>query len=233
MNHSDLDLEGRLEVNKRLGNASLEYLERWYDRRKVVERYANGDIELHVHLLCALGRVCANYRSVDQRPSHRGEVAVLVWIREPPEPRRPLASSVRLQVLDHPDMACVQADEVGALPVHSRDEALWRIFDRELRALLDLSGVEPGQGKDEIVKGSTKVVDRLADENEKHRRERLQCLEAFLVSLQIELSEIQVTMRRDIVGDPAIKIANVFFRPSYPEEGILKGLLRNRDHAAG
>jgi hypothetical protein len=137
-------LKLRLERLKRLSNLRLEFMKRLYDWRPIVEQYLQGNCELHVHFLTGNGMLCARYRpreieeaksfSIRPKPSFESssmenEVSVFVGIGDIPQYSRPIASSIRLQILDNCYMSGIEAIEPSALfpPL----ESLFYIFDRK------------------------------------------------------------------------------------------------------
>src|SRR5690242_20049256 len=60
-------LELRLERVNNRATLRMENLKRFYDRRPIIERYADGETELHVHLCSRLiGGLCLEYRKHDR-----------------------------------------------------------------------------------------------------------------------------------------------------------------------
>src|ERR1700730_7241190 len=149
-------LELRLERNKCISNLSFDFLKRLYDRRSIGERYAAGDMNLHVHgtengmgcLTCVAGnqRKIVFKASVD--PSRHvaaatHEMPVFIRVGALAEAPRPIASVVRLQPLDCCDMSGVDAFEPTSLCVSN--EVLWRVYNRKLCAILCSAGIEYGE----------------------------------------------------------------------------------------
>lgn len=165
-------LELRLERLKRLGNLRLEYLQRIYDWRSVGERYVMGACNVHVHIRRPNGvAVCFVYRwrlssttPVIEGPGFQEsrEMPVFVWIREGAKEFRPVASFVRLQALDACYMGIV--DTLQERVTVTR-KILWCVVDRELRSILGVPGVQPGEGIDEIVEGGAEIVDRFPNQD--------------------------------------------------------------------
>src|SRR3954470_11279043 len=122
------DLELRLERVKRLGYLRLEYLQRFFDRRPIFERYLRGEMEIHTHLqptavnvdrkgssrqpeLCVYLRVVD---AVDRDLRHvkcgaeRREAPMLVRVGQVAESCRPVRSLVGLQLLDRCQMGVAE-----------------------------------------------------------------------------------------------------------------------------
>ena len=156
-------LELRVEVTKDLGNLRLELLKTFYDRRSVAERYLDGNIALHVHLLTGKNSFCAAWRKSDgNRTDDSSKVPVFVGVGQITEPSYPVASAERLQPLDGCDVFGGQ----GIPKVVSCEKALesfFRICDRKLRVIYDSLGIKAGQLIHQVLQGTTQVLRDLSD----------------------------------------------------------------------
>ena len=56
-----IPLKLRLELSKRVSNASFDFMKRLYDRRSIVERYLNKDVNLHVHVTAGDRMACFTF----------------------------------------------------------------------------------------------------------------------------------------------------------------------------
>lgn len=95
----------------------------------------------------------------DGRPVLAGgalQVSVFVGVREYPDLAKPTDSVVRLAALDGLDMRGAESIEPTLFQVGREGE---RVTDRELCALLDRSGVRPGELVDEVLEGYPQIVD--------------------------------------------------------------------------
>src|ERR1700730_6234110 len=126
-------LEERIERIKRLGNLRLYCLQRFYDGHSIAERYAQGWLELHLHItedntapFCGRRR-CLNSHRIIVGDDH--EFIVFVEVAEFLKRLHPIASVVRLQPLDCCDMRLGQTLKVSTFP---SIEVVCAAFDRKL-----------------------------------------------------------------------------------------------------
>lgn len=167
--------KARFELIQRAQHIRSQILNDILDRAPIFERYLKGMVAIHVHIG---GRVagCLEYRAgpsielpfgavVDNEvsaattPDDR-EMPVLVWVGNVPDRMRPCEGVVRLQPFDDCGMFVRDAFEVGR-PVTVEERRI-RLY-RELRHLLNDSGIEESQLVDEIVQGRSEVVDDLSN----------------------------------------------------------------------
>lgn len=232
-------LELRLERLKHLGNVQLECLKRFYDRRSIVESYMDADVSLHVHHVVTGRPLCANYRVVSDhvdivadrdpqlhasRAFYEDQVSVFVGVGEVAKPLRPLASVVRLQLLDLCDMRAVDALEPSLFP---SPEVVWSIYDRKLCARLGFPAVENGERVDQIVESSTKVIDHLSDPDASIEQDDAICIGGnfdlhfaeVLRVWRVEFDTESVTLRVQKRRNSDFQILKMFACPLYTKEG--------------
>lgn len=161
-------LELRLERIKRLDNAESYFLQRLYKWPLSIQDYVEHRVDAHVHIHCGETRWCGVYRSrVDghvcgEKVGDDVEFPVLVDVCDSGESFRPVDSIVRLQSLNRCDMCAVDSLEEGFLPSF---EAVWRVFDRKLRAALLDSAIKLGEAENEIVEGRPQIIGDVASED--------------------------------------------------------------------
>jgi len=236
-------LELRLEISKCISNLEFDLLKRVYDGQAILEGYEKREVELHVHVRTVghrnrVDKDDADIISGDRRfcgvwtfsgtetscMAENGQVSVLIWVRNGCELFRPLNSIVRLQPLDICRMCGTDSAE-KAFGLTPSPEALQRALDRELRALLWGAGIKRGKLVDEIVEGRSEIVDRLADENGKHERDRaINSVEAHWRGLRIEASNGPGTfvLSIDERHDGLVEVSKMFFCPVYPDISAIK-----------
>lgn len=228
--------ELKIEINKRLSNARIDFIKRLYDRRPVVEQYLDGDCDIHVHFTTGIHRWCANYISCraagvsvkGDAPSDVDESVVLVEVVEVPEHRDPVASLVRLQTLDHCNMGFVDALEVGVTP---SGEAIGVAFNRELSARwLSISSQE-GKSVDEIIQRAAEIVTNFTNQNRAGDWDRkgrpladTRPYEEIVRRIRIKLGyeAVFVLFGDDVQFFP--QITKVFLCPVYSPAGAIKAV---------
>lgn len=218
-------LELRIERINSLGNLQMKLIKCFFHGHSLTKTYVAGKAVIHVH-----GRIlrpirvsfCLTLTSGDEHVllSGNDEMHVFVWIGNIPKNACPVASIARLQFLDYCDMGITDATEIG---VSATSETLFSIFDRKLSALYDLLGVKVGQLIDEVIQGSTQIVNRLSDQDADFRRDNLR--RALLVGCEggdIELprliltdSGVTVRVSRELIKQ-GLQIKQVFFAPTDP-----------------
>lgn len=156
-------LELRIEVGKSLSNLRYQLLQSFYNRRSLAERYANGNIALHIHFLAGQEGVCANWRRCNPNGTGDGSKRLMfVWVGERGEPLRPVASLVRLQPLQGCD---VFWGEIAPEIVSSEQilENFFRISDRKLCAVYDSLGIKAGKLIGQVIERDTQLLDDVSD----------------------------------------------------------------------
>jgi len=259
MQQKDESLELRLERVKCAGNARLQLLKRFYDRRPISERYVRGGVVFHVHYLVAHGEFCAAFgvregiheslsfvdafdfdasREADA-DLRDGEMPVFIWIGNVAKGFRPIASFVRLQQLDRCYMSGVEAakeNTASTAQILPTRESLWRLFDRKLGSFLGLPGVTLSEPIDQVIERSAQVISDLADqdaENSRHVHVRVAYLDAGAAD-RADLDTLVVVLAER--ADSNLKITKVFPCPVYPSESAVKrmrhGVFRPRGCSA-
>lgn len=229
-----LPLELRLEVSKCLSRLSLDFIKRLNDVRPLGELYRQGEMALHVHF-AAPWRGCAYYRAVlgpkgfawandSANPEGGGngshELPVLVWIRDGLESPCPVASVVRLQTLEHCDMALVDTAEPTSLFLVP--ETLGRVFDDKLCAIMNHARIKRGKLENEIIKRGSAVVANLSDQDAEAERDRIQIESKYLTGIRIELFERGFFLHLPEIFDGSLKLAKVFVCPADPFKGAVE-----------
>ncbi len=231
------DLAFRLERLKRLGNARLENLKRWDDRRPVIERYLDMTTVLHIHFdaegVLACGSCRANPKSgeAEWRASKGVKMPMFVWVRDFADALRPVASIVRLQFLDRCDMGLAEALQV---PRSKTLELLWGVHDEELRTALQGARVSSGECVDEVVECRSQIVDGLADEDTEYDRRLLDGLArdfARYVRLTLWGNQLALSFSEGIYPRP--KLLNMLACPLRPSEGAIESMSHEVHSAYG
>jgi len=162
-----LPLELRFEITECLANDRYKLLKLFYNRDTIAERYLNGNILLHVHVLTGENRFCATWRRGDHDGMpHSRQMLVLVGIGQVSENPRPVASNVRLQSLDSCDVLPGQTIKVPVI----FPKVLFRIYDNKLCLLYNALGIVASQLINKVVQGDAEVLDDVANEPSRFRR---------------------------------------------------------------
>ena len=181
-----LSLEARRELEQGKINATLDLVQCIDDSRTVIERYEQGDFELHLHIVAtrqddretvvASLDVCLILSRLLRREGDSaltlgdGEMPVFIGVGDRSKEFRPVRSEVRLIPLDDCRMFAFQAAQEGSRVaalgfLQPSPEAQIAIFKRELCSVLLAAGVEPGKLVDEVVEGSPKRLHSLAEQD--------------------------------------------------------------------
>src|SRR3990167_5042840 len=169
-------LELRIERIKRISNLELDMLQCFYDRQPIVERYAKGEIGIHIHFRFSGCAYCAVYVSreavkltnraylndVFSNIDYWSEKPMLVRVRDKRQTMSPISSLVGLQILNNCDMFDAESFQVGRTPSL---ETRWLMFDRKLRIILFNTGVEKGQLVNKVIQGGAQVIGDFANKN--------------------------------------------------------------------
>lgn len=219
-------LKLRLEHIKHLGNLKMELLKSFYDGRSIAERYINGEILLHVHGFASDYRFCATWRQGDgDSPCNSNEVPVFVWVGNLSEDARPIASIARLQLLDSCNMYIADTFETVLSPPI---ENLFAIIDGKLCFIYDLLGVKASQLIDQVIQGSSQIIDGFANENASKMRNWLHdigCRTLDPINLMsiwkdnncwLALNDNAITYHLAEGVDPLLQICQVYSCPSSP-----------------
>ena len=168
-------IEDRFELIKYVGNMSNKYLECVYSRSLIgLECYMSDKIRCHIHVvnranasfrIYVMFRTAHNLDAIDSVSANNREFPVLVWIRQIPHHSRAIVTVVRLELLNSCDVFLTDAFEKD-IPMTS--ESLWPIIYGKLRANLGSPGIEGSEVENQIVQGSTKVVDHFSNKNAKN-----------------------------------------------------------------
>lgn len=163
-NASLSSLELRIESIKRFGNLQNQCLESVFNRLTIAERYRKGEMEVHIHVILRGNRYCIICRSAklwNNASVDYMQFPVFVRVRQLSENFEQDVSSIRLQPLNSCAMRGVNSLQPGFVSL----ETIYGILDRKLSAILNHAGIEACKLIDKIVKGSSKVVDCLTDQN--------------------------------------------------------------------
>ena len=160
-NLGHVSLEVRAKHIKHLGNLELELLKRFYERQIVGEQYRDCRLDIHVHGFVGRRAACLVITAVEghSRSPEANVAPVLVRIGEVSEEGNPVASVVWLQGLNR----CLVGGRKTLEIVPTSDESLRLIFNRKLRALLNLSRIKDGKFVDQVVQGSAQVIQDFPD----------------------------------------------------------------------
>ena len=161
----DKSLELRIEQMKCLSNLQFQLLEsvHAYDGRSLSELYLNGETILHIHGLASDYRFCATLRNAkDSEGEGYSKPHVFVRIRQLSESACPVASVIGLQPLNNCDMFVADAFELGFAP---SSEDLFAIINNKLRAIFDFARIRACQLIDEVIQGSSQVVNDFPNED--------------------------------------------------------------------
>ena len=146
-----------------------------------------------------------------------GEFPMSVSVREIAQSGGPVTSVVRLQPLNCCYMSGIDTSEPSAL-LPPR-EALWIVFDRELRTALYAAGVMACKFEDEVIQRTSEVIANLPDQYAHAHRsakfaafdDNLQAVGRFLVELDNEGAHLLVGDG----GNPCPQVSKMFFCPYY------------------
>lgn len=225
-------LEIRIESLNYVGNFLLKELERFHDKRPILERYLCGDVELHHHGAAT----CVKSRAVVAVPDNCQQPGMLVDVGVKPDPLRPLATLERLQPLERclvSGRERVQPALFAPLGGHSVAgiclvPTLFRVFNQKLRSILDLTRIKDGELVDEEIERSSEVVDCLPDED----GNEWWGFDSLLSAGEKSASghETDCSLRRQDGSYFTFKRVDVFACPSYSRSRIIKGWLNAINH---
>ena len=151
----------------------MEYLKRFYDGHSIVERYIEGNSDIHIHGLRGKRFECWVIHSAvinELRGVDHGQGDMFIRVGENVQAARPVASIVRLEALNRCLVAGREFPDVAVSPraFCAPVEAAFVLFDRKLRSLLDASRIEQGKFKHEIVERSPEIIHALPDQDAQH-----------------------------------------------------------------
>jgi hypothetical protein len=151
-----LPLELRVEHNKYIGDLQFEFLKRFYDRESILKRYIRGDIDVHLHGVIGRRRCCLISRVIggDTVWVNNRKRLMLVGIGHLTENLRPAATAEWLQPLND----CLVASRYTFEPPAMGLPSSWRIFNRKLCSLLDISRIEESKFINKIIECRAQVV---------------------------------------------------------------------------
>lgn len=168
-------LEKRLEFIKHLGNAQMNYLKRLYDGAPIFERYLKEQIVLHLHGITGRTAYCLNYRLEPSELTnillYVNQASVLVEIGQVAERSHPVASLVRLKLLEECDIFLRNSFEMGMPPTL---EDIWVIFNRKLDVFANSVRALLGQSAGEIIHGAAEAVRTLTDADSDLDRDKVE-----------------------------------------------------------
>jgi hypothetical protein len=163
-------LEVRVKSLNYIGDLLLKFLQRFHDKRAVLERYFGGELDVHHH---STGTGYCAVTHVANAGKYGNEPAMLVGVGKIAERLGPFAAVTRLQPLERclvigsefvePEFSLFAATYASAGKILV--PRLWRIFDRKFRIVLGLSRVQVEKLIDEIIESGPEIVDRLPDQN--------------------------------------------------------------------
>lgn len=172
-------LELRLEGIKRLSNRYFEAIEGFYDGSPIGEKYLKFHADLHVHFLTCGRMFCAQYsarnieeakpRSVSEHFGNdvsylKHQASMFVWVGEITESLRPVASIVRLQLLDCCNVNIRKSSQPSAFaPV----KTLRAVLDRKLTGVDNLAAIKDREFINKIIESGSEVIANLATQDAK------------------------------------------------------------------
>jgi hypothetical protein len=178
-------LEFRLDRLKQTSDLRTEAMRRYFDgiphlaeggMDRHWHNYINGTDEFHLHF-DAVRPCCITYRASIWNEGQRFvsannfhvedtssgcERAVLIGIRDGLQNLYPVASVIRLQLLDSCDMLGAESFKLGSFVPR---EYRWRITDEKLSAILGGFGVVSSKLVNEVIKSGPEVVANLPQHN--------------------------------------------------------------------
>lgn len=221
-------LELRIEGMKCLSNLQFQLLQSVYvhDGRSIAELYMNGESILHIHGLTSDYRFCATLRNaISDGGFGYSKVHVFVRVGQTLENMCPVTSVIRLQPLDNCDMFIADTFEMEVTPSL---ESLYGIMNRKLCAIYNRARIKICQLIDEVIQGSSQVVDDFSNEdadNVWHWFNRELCitkdnLSPFTIfrnkNLWFAFNDNVITDSLAECINPAIQIRQVYACPSNP-----------------
>ena len=144
-----------------LSNIQHELLKTFYDGRPVTERYLDGSIAIHAHIITSENSLCVTWvkgQSNGMFNSRKG--LVFVRIGEVTDKFSPVTSLIRLQHLKHCNVLWNQTIKTPQIT----PEFLWRIYNDELCLFFDTLGVKAYQLISQIFKGLSQGLYDFPDE---------------------------------------------------------------------
>ena len=227
--------QDRIELANYIFDLRIKNLQRFADRRSIVEKYIGGLIEIHAHALCAQSlsdgfahRVCFRLRNVGTQ-SHLGshkvadcgelnKVSVFVDVGQSVQ-KLEMAALVRLEPLDHCAMFVREMFET-ACPILGKE--LWSIIDRKLSAILDRTRIDAGQHENEMIQRCPKMENHLANKNEEVRQRLLVDSEVFASNAIFIIGDSNLDCSLTQIGRERFQFGQLFLCPFNPELGLLK-----------
>lgn len=158
------DLKFRIERIKRLDNIRLDAIKFLYDGCSIVERYTQNRAELHIHLHPGVAPVCGVFRRGHRDEnvvSDQDEFPVFLHVAEVAQRPRPVASVVRLQLLDSCDMSVIKPGQIAPTMF---PEAILGVINRKLSLLHAGTTVQPSELVNKVVEGRSEMVRPLDDQ---------------------------------------------------------------------
>jgi hypothetical protein len=225
----------RIELANYIFNLRMKNLQRFADRRSIVEKYIGGLVEIHAHAHCAQvlsdgshHRVCFRLRNIGAQVHSRScemsssgqlnEVSVLIDIGQPVEKLK-MAALVRLEPLDHCEVFVREMFET-ARPILG--EELRLVIDRKLSAILDRAGVDACEDVNDMVERCSKVQHDLADKNEELRERLLVDSEVFAANVILTVGNSNLNYSFTEIASERFQLRQLFACPFNPEFGLLK-----------
>jgi hypothetical protein len=221
-------LEVRIESLNYVGNLLLEEVERFHDKRSVLERYLAGDLESHHHG----SEYCAITTTLVRGNGGGDKVPMLVGIGEVADFPGPLITETRLQPLNR---CLVRGGEL--VKPHFAEffvgrsrtweviiPTLFMVFNREFRSIARLSSIQIEQLVDEIVEGGPEIVDRLPDENGNDWGS-FDTLRSAADKTGPGNHRADCALRRGDGSNLTLKACDMLFCPTYSRASLIKGWL--------
>lgn len=165
-------IEKRLELINYLANAASDYLKLWHDVAPVWQRYCEGKIVLHVHVVgvgsenAVRNRFCIRcwpkFRNLMELFVENDQAPVFVEVGEVAEKCNPAPSLVRLMPLEECEMFFPKPFEQQTAPIF---EEIWRVFNRELDSIGNFARTLLDHDASDIIERASQAVRKLPDYN--------------------------------------------------------------------
>lgn len=214
-------LELRLERINRIADSDYKKIQRFYNAGlTIAEAYREGVLFIQVHLIfvhlefaAESGDDCGRELGIEH-----GKATVLVGIGDGAERFRPLNSTVRLQLLDCPDVIVAKATKI-CLPSHFVKE-IPAVLNRELGSVLNDIAVEDCKLIDDIIERGSQIVDAVADwQTESKQDNYLWIKEHFdamrAIKIVLEGNVVYVGLPESL--EHLRELIKVFYGPVYPD----------------
>jgi hypothetical protein len=228
--------QDRIELANYIANLRMKNLQRFADRRSIVEKYIGGDVSIHAHTHCSHSIIdapenglCLCYRSIVPSEVHAlghevanngqlHELPVFVYVRKSVQKLK-IRSVVRLEPLDHREVFIGEMYET-ARPILGEEP--WLVIDRKLSSILDRTRIDASENEDNMIKRGAKMENNLTDQNEQTR----QCFtidrEKLLSGCVLTVGNLDLEMTFTKFAGECLQLRQLFACPFNPELGLLK-----------